>query len=190
MVALALTGGIRTEEIFGLSWNDVNFKKSTISIRQVSVYIPGEIITKGPKTDDSARTISLPASTMELLAKHKNEQESTKDDLGEKWIDSDSVFTTWNGKPAHPHSFRTWLNRYTKKHDLSHVSPHKFRHMAATYLLTEGTDIRTVSAKLGHAKPSTTMDLYAHVVQKVEKETATTMENFVIRLQKSSQHEN
>lgn len=66
MVSLALIGGLRREEIFGLCWQDVNFSESSIFIRQASVYIPGEIITKAPKNSGSVRKVSLPKSTMDL----------------------------------------------------------------------------------------------------------------------------
>lgn len=189
MVSLALTGGLRREEIFGLRWKDVSFSNATVVIRQASVYIPGEIVTKAPKTTGSARTISLPPSTMALLTEHQREQAAEQKALGDKWITSDRVFTKWNGEPAHPHSFGTWLTRFTKKHGLPHISPHNFRHMNATYLIVAGTDIRTVAGKLGHSKTSTTVNVYAQYVQAAEKETANTMESFLQGLQRAPEKE-
>lgn len=51
--------------------------------------------------------------------------------------------------------------------------------MAATYLIASGTDIRTVSGKLGHAQTSTTMNIYSHLVQSAEQATADKMETFL-----------
>ncbi|WP_370516740.1 tyrosine-type recombinase/integrase [Sporomusa sp. KB1] len=59
---------------------------------------------------------------------------------------------------------------------MDHISPHSFRHMAASFLIRSGVDIRTVSAKLGHARTSTTTDIYAHVIQSAEQQTADIME--------------
>lgn len=42
------------------------------------------------------------------------------------------------------------------------VSVHSFRHLNATLLIGAGTDIRTVSAVLGHSQTSTTLNIYAH----------------------------
>lgn len=186
LVQLAFIGGLRREEIFGLSWQDVNFATSTISIRRASVYIPGELITKKPKTTSSTRTISLPKSTMDLLAEHQKEQNTKSEMLDEKWIDSGRIFTTWNGAAAHPHSFAAWLNRFTEEHGLPHISPHKFRHMNATYLIANGTDIRTVAGKLGHSQTSTTVNVYAQFLQDAEKETANAMENLLNEIKKKS----
>ena len=51
--------------------------------------------------------------------------------------------------------------------------------MAATYLITSGTDIRTVAGKLGHANTNTTTTVYTHLLKTVEKETAEKMEFFI-----------
>ena len=39
---------------------------------------------------------------------------------------------------------------------------HTLRHTHATWLISEGVPITTVSKRLGHSKPSVTMDIYAH----------------------------
>jgi len=44
------------------------------------------------------------------------------------------------------------------------ISLHSLRRGAATTALQSGADIRTVSALLGHALPSTTLNVYGHVV--------------------------
>ena len=51
--------------------------------------------------------------------------------------------------------------------------------MAATYLIAAGTDIRTVSGKLGHAQTSATMNIYSHLLKTAEQATADTMETFL-----------
>ena len=179
MVSLALVGGLRREEIFGLCWQDVNYTESNIYIHQASIYVLRKIITKAPKNTGSIRRVSLPESTMDLLALHKKEQDALKLKLDNKWVDSGRIFTKWNGEPGHPHSFATWLTRFTNKHSLPHITPHKFRHMNATYLIMAGIDIRTVAGKLGHTKTSTTVDTYAQFVQTAEKGSANTMEVFL-----------
>jgi len=41
---------------------------------------------------------------------------------------------------------------------------HSLRHTSASLLIADGTDIRTVAARLGHSQTSTTLNIYAHAV--------------------------
>lgn len=93
--------------------------------------------------------------------------------------EDDFVFTTWNGNVGHPDSLNNWLNKFTVKHGLPHISPHAFRHMSATYLLVNCVDVRTVSGKLGHSKTITTTDIYSHLLKSAEQQTANVMEWFL-----------
>src|SRR5262245_60687536 len=43
---------------------------------------------------------------------------------------------------------------------LEHLKIHGLRHFVATELLTAGIDVRTVANRLGHARTSTTLDIY------------------------------
>ena len=179
-ILLALAGGLRREEVFGLEWKNVNFETGTLALEQASIYVAGKgTITKGPKNKSGRRNVSLPPSTMALLAEYKVEQAKAENKLGSKWIKTDRIFTRWNGGNAHPQSFNTWLTRFCKEKGLPHITPHALRHMAATYLIAGGTDIRTVSGKLGHSKSSTTLNIYSHLVKSAEAETATAMETFL-----------
>lgn len=51
--------------------------------------------------------------------------------------------------------------------------------MAATFLITAGTDIRTVAGKLGHASTNTTSLVYSHLLKSAEKETDDLMQSII-----------
>jgi FMN phosphatase YigB (HAD superfamily) len=55
---------------------------------------------------------------------------------------------------------------------LTGVRLHDLRHFNATNLLAGGSDIRTVSGRLGHADASTTLNIYAHFMQRADQEAA------------------
>jgi integrase len=44
------------------------------------------------------------------------------------------------------------------------ITPHGLRHWAASFLVADGTNIRTVSNRLGHASTSMTLDVYTHAL--------------------------
>jgi integrase len=56
-------------------------------------------------------------------------------------------------------------NRLVAQAGLTRIRIHDQRHTHASLLLQAGYDIKVVSARLGHAKTSTTMDIYHHVTE-------------------------
>lgn len=145
------------------------------------------IILKDTKTASSTRTVSIPDNVVNLFKKHSAQQSAEKLKMGSKWFGAnnteeenhDYVFTTFDGHLAHPHSINTFLKKFTAEHGLINIGIHAFRHMNATFLITAGVDIRTVAGKLGHARPSITMDIYSHLVKSAEQETANIMGNLL-----------
>ena len=190
LAILALTTGLRRGELLALQWSDFDLKAKTLEVNKSFVYLAGPdkgLILKDPKTEESQRTIAIPDTVIELLSQHKAKQNAKRLKLGdkwqsgiaEKWKEHNFVFTTWNGGPMHLDSFGIWLDKYLVKIDLPHISPHSFRHMAATFSLAAGKSLKSVSARLGHSRPSTTSDIYAHALKTVDREIADQMNDLV-----------
>ena len=68
------------------------------------------------------------------------------------------------GAPIHYSSFlvNIWQPLLAKA-GLTYRSYHATRHTFATWLLSDGADMRWVSQQLGHATISQTVDVYGHV---------------------------
>ena len=49
---------------------------------------------------------------------------------------------------------------------------HDHRHFAATTMLVNGIDVRTAAGRLGHARASTTLDIYAHFTPVADQRAA------------------
>lgn len=182
MILLALTAGLRREEIFGLRWCDVD--ENIISIRQARVVVGSQVITKTPKTASSMRSVSIPAELVALIKKHSAEEAAKRLKKGEEWkgkdkADDDLIFTSFDGSDLHPQSMNNFLRRFCIEHEFPTIQPHAFRHMAGTFLIASGTDIRTLSGKMGHSRTSITMNVYAHLLKSAESETANTMTNIL-----------
>lgn len=74
-----------------------------------------------------------------------------------------SLFCNLRGKPLSPQCLRLRLHKRARDAGLlERITPHMFRHSAATLLLEEGVDIRFVQRLLGHSNISTTQ-IYTHV---------------------------
>ena len=59
-----------------------------------------------------------------------------------------------------------YLNRFSKKYNLPHINAHAFRHTMASLLYYKGVDSVSISQRLGHAQVSTTVNIYAHAIEK------------------------
>ena len=177
---LAIALGLRRGEIFALQWKHIDFASKTILIEQSSKAKEGGGVVIGPTKSRRARLLSAPDSLMQLLEAYRAEYTVLREETANKWegaseLAENFLFTTWNGLPGCPDAMNTWLRRFVKAHDLPKISPHSFRHMAATYLITAGVDLRTVAGKLGHANSTTTQLVYSHLLRQAEYETADVM---------------
>ena len=125
--------------------------------------------------------MSVSPSVMALLKRWRAEQAATFLKLGIS--PSGYVLTAENGGPMHPDSPTDWLAKFSKRHGLPPIHPHKFRHTQASLLIAQGVDILTVSKRLGHAKVSTTLDIYSHVLAKSDEKASDTLDELLYRKQ-------
>ena len=86
----------------------------------------------------------------------------------------------------HPDSITDWLNKFSKRHGLLHVNPHAFRHTMASMLYFNGVDSVSISKRLGHAQVSTTANIYAHVIEKADKQNADILADIFLKPGQSS----
>lgn len=169
-VYLLLDSGMRRGEILGLEWNDIHWDSCTVTVRRNSVYLPKRgVYTDTPKTRESKRTIKLPQETFDMLSQYRSWQDRQRLRLGDKWHDHDRLFTTWDGHPMNPSTLTHWFTDFARRISMPEgITLHSLRHTNASLMIANGTNIRTVSARLGHAQTSTTTNIYAHVIQSAD----------------------
>ena len=92
--------------------------------------------------------------------------------LGSYYKDENFVFTQDNGKPLHPDSVTVYLKRFSQNYNLPHINAPAFRHTMASMLYYSGVDTISISNRLGHAQPSTTANIYSHVIENSDKKNA------------------
>jgi len=155
--------GARIGEVLALTWKDIDFKNNMIDINKTTY----RNTTTDPKTKASIRKVKLPKHTMNLLRQLKL-QESPK--IG--YFAFGEFYT-----PLHVNTARGIYRRYADLVDLKEIRMHDFRHSHASYLINNGYDIQIVSKRLGHAKVSTTLDIYAHLYPNKEDEAIAQMED-------------
>jgi len=197
MITMLVYTGLRRGELCGLKWKDINFKNQTLDVKRSLQYIPKQgIIVKEPKNETSFRSIKISGILVVLLEKYKAWQNKEKLKLGDLWqkeeriknpyIDLNYIFTGWNGSLIYPDYLTKWFRNFIKRNNLPLVNIHSLRHTNATLMIAGGTDIRTVSKRLGHAQTSTTTNIYAHAIRSADESAADTLENILIVGQKGN----
>ena len=182
-VAIILTvfTGVRLGELMGLEWQDVDFKNGIISINRSSQYLADMgVFTKVPKTESSIREIAIPEFIISLLEEYKLWYEEQKSIYGELWTDSDRLFVQADGKPMHPSTISKWFVKYVGQIGLPVINFHGLRHTNASLLVAQNIDIAVISARLGHAQISTTLDFYVHPLLSHNRKAGYALENLLL----------
>ena len=158
--------GFRRSEMLGLEWKDIDFENNIISIKRTSNYTSERgIYTDTTKTKRSKRVLKISPYIMGILKELKDEQDEEARRLGDKWVETDRLYTKWNGEPMQNGTPYFWLGEFCEKHDLPFYGLHSFRHLFASLLVNQGVDIVTVSGALGHSTVSTTSNIYCHMLE-------------------------
>lgn len=176
---LAVTLGLRRGELLGLRWSDIDLEAGTLRVSRTLGRVGSEIVIKEPKTDRSRRTLSLGASNVAALKAHRDKQKFERKEAGQLWRANDYVFTSSVGTPLDPDNLTKQFKARLMAAKLREQRFHDLRHTAATLMLRDGLPVHEVSAVLGHAQTSTTLNVYSHVLPGANVRAAETMERLL-----------
>lgn len=152
-VLLLVDTGCRRGEISGIRWKSIDFNSSTIMIDRNILYTPSKGIYVSTPKGRKRRIVDVSPEVLSLLKELQENQEPK----------SEWVFTQ-RGKtdPMHPDSPNQFFDRFERKYNVKDFHPHKLRHTSASIAITNGADVVSVAARLGHSDSSTTLRMYAH----------------------------
>jgi integrase len=176
-LAFALGTGLRIAECLGVKHADIEERSGQyfLNVRQQLLNESGKPVLRPLKTQISKRIIPLTSLIMEVVNLKKINQTR----LGAKG-DLNLLFTTTTGTPVDVNNLRRWMRRELPLQGLKAVSPHDLRRGFVSVLVAANADIKTVSALLGHADISTTLNIYAQANTKRKEEVMDQMEQLLI----------
>ena len=161
MIILFITTGIRRGELVGLKWPDIDFDSKQLHIKRNVTRATGSgVVIGSPRTSGSNRSIPLSDKTTKVLQEYREQQQLKfpGKDLQDAFI--------FHGKrdifcPCEPTSVTHKVRKFMVENGLPRYYLHALRHTAASLILADGGDIKSVQHLLGHADVSTTLNFYA-----------------------------
>ena len=180
LIQVAVTTGMRKGEILGLKWSDIDWAGSTLQVDRQLLHIPKQgLVLCEPKTDTSIRTVMLGSGTLSKLGDHLDRQDQDKAKLGDRWEEHNMVFPSSVGTPKGPRNIIREFKALLEKAGLPDVRFHDLRHTAASLMLMSNMPIMRIARQLGHAKASTTLDIYGHLIPGLGYEAAEKIDKLV-----------
>lgn len=160
----ALQTGLRTGELVGLKWEDINFERKTLTIERSMEfrYKVGEWRVGPPKSKSGYRTIPLTDEAICILKAQKEKNRKLKV-IDKEW--ADTVFLCRKGQPVKNSTYDTALFIICDKAGIKRFSMHVLRHTFATRCIEGGMTPKTLQKILGHSNIGITMNLYVHITE-------------------------
>ncbi|MCK9252513.1 MAG: site-specific integrase [Clostridiales bacterium] len=189
--------GIRKGELTGLRWSDIDMEAQTITISRALQSIPGQgLVESDPKTDSGERMVSLSAGLIDQLRRYRTwqneerlragdrwqwKEHQTANDEGRDWSPVDWVFTGLDGYPLHPATTYHKIKDFLRENSHPDMTVHGLRHSNISLMLSQGVDLITAARRAGHAKPSTTANIYAHALRRPDEAAADKLDSLLNR---------
>ncbi|SFR69662.1 tyrosine-type recombinase/integrase [[Clostridium] aminophilum] len=159
-----LQTGLRTGELVGLRWEDIDFENRmmTISRSMEFRHKVGEWRVGPPKSKSGYRTIPLTDEAIKILRAQKAKNNQIKV-INMEW--REQVFLSRKGEPVKNSTYDTALFKICDTVGIKHFSMHVLRHTFATRCIEGGMLPKTLQKILGHSNIGITMNLYVHITE-------------------------
>jgi integrase len=179
---VALMTGLRSGELRGLTWDDVNLESRTLTVRRAIQRIDGKWVRVEPKSRAGRRVVPMPPIAADLLAWHRIAQERERQLFGPAWRGSefDLVFMTTVGTPIEASNLTHAFQDLLASAGLRRLRFHDLRHSAATFWLAAKIPARVVADMLGHSQVGLTLQVYSHVLPELRQDAAEAMEKLLV----------
>ena len=164
--------GMRRGEALALMWEHLDLEKQTLQIKTSLVITSLGVALEPPKTARGLRTVDLDDLTVAVLRQHRSRQLELARQLGVH--PPEMVFPRHNLQEwCHPNTLSHAVQSLAKKAGCPRITLRSLRHFHATVVLQQNRDNPVVaSQRLGHSSVSITIDIYGHVLEGWQRETA------------------
>ena len=171
--------GMRKSEALALTWNDIDFDKSQITINKTLISTP-KVEVSTPKTKNSNRIVFIDKKTLSILREWRLRQKKELLQKGFNALSSNQlIFSNKDNGYITPTAIINPMNRIIKGSNLPHITVHGLRHTYATLAAQGGMSVKQLQTQLGHSKVEITLDVYTSITDEQRKENASQYTSFV-----------
>ncbi len=156
---LAAETGLRAGELCALTWDDIDFDRQLVHVRQSSWQ--GKL--QEPKTETSVRSFALSSQLLEHLRTRL---------LGWRPNQQRLIFATRNGSPWDGKKARKTLTPLLGDLGIPRCGLHAFRHANSSLMDRLGVPVKVRQQRLGHSDPNITLGIYTHVASEDDRRIA------------------
>lgn len=164
--------GLRISEFCGLTLQDIDFKRRTITVeRQLQVTAKGEMYIERPKTEKGNRILPLTddvAECFQILRRRVMQRRHQPSLDGYSGFFSTALKN--DGRPSCGSDWTSHFRAIYKKfiatypdYPLPKVTPHVCRHTYCSHMAAAGIQPNVLQYLMGHSDVSTTLGTYTHV---------------------------
>ena len=173
---LTMFTGLREGEAVGLTWDCIDFKKGTLKVYRQLQRIPGKWSEWrfAPLKNSKTRTIKLSSFVLQMLENQKEAQTVIKIEDTEAFVFTDEAGEHLNSSVVYEN-----FKKVVAQIGIPEARFHDLRHTFATTSLQNGDDFKTVQDALGHSSASITLNLYAHVTERMMEEHANRQQAYI-----------
>lgn len=187
MEFISLTG-LRCGELLALRREDVDLDNRQLKVTGtlVNTRRNGDELQRGtPKNIYSYRTVDLNTRAVQILEWFYTDNKRQElwgrhgNNLCSMYKDRGYIFTTRTGEPYN----LPYIDSLLRKINIpgKHISSHIFRHTHITMLAAMGVPIKAIMRRVGHNKAETTLAIYTHVTDEMQREVCDKLDTLAIR---------
>src|SRR5262249_36470174 len=179
-------------ECLGLQWSDIDFDRQMLTVRhnlqRIKRVRRGDAVKDGEaKTErylgqpkgKKIHSLKLPQVVLEALQRNLVKQDQERRLVGSAWKgDGRYVFTSLIGTPLEQRRLDRIFKDLCVAANLRPIRFHDLRHSAAAILIAQGVHPKAIQELLRHSSIQITMDIYGHLFERVQQETADKMGSY------------
>lgn len=158
--------GLRCGELLALTVGDIDFDKNEIAVNKTLTKVGKQIIVNPPKTPESKRVVTVPATIMHILSDYVDRLYRPEP--------QDRLFANLTST-----RLRDAILKGSKATGVKFIRIHDLRHSHASWLIEHGYPIQVVSERLGHSNTQMTLNVYAHLYPNKQTELAESIDKLL-----------